>query len=303
MLKRILFLNMFFISFFLNSCTTQKSKTSGIEIRDALNRKVVLTHTPKRVITLAPNLTEMLFSLGLGNKIVGNTTYCNYPPEAKLKEKVGNLISLNFEKILSLQPDLIFMTVEGDSRNNFNRLKELGLNIFVSNPRNYDGIKKTLLSIAKIFRKEDKARQIVARWDSTINKISLTSHKQKKLKAMFLVSVKPLMLAGKNTFINSFLNICNMENIAQSSPSNYPIFSREKILQENPDVILLAFSTPQKIKARLLKTYAEWKGLKAIRNNKIFVFPPDLFLRPGPRFVNAVKYLFDKTRNAQSGSQ
>ncbi len=303
MFRRISFLNHLIILIVLTSCNSNREKTAGKIFHDDLNRTISFSQVPKRVITLAPNLTEFFYSLGLGNKIVANTTYCNYPPQAKLKEKVGDLISLNFEKILSLKPDLIFITVEGNSKSNFSRLLDLGLNVFVSNPRNYKGIKKTLTDIASIFGREKAARRLIAQWDSTVNRVYKLSRKRNALKTMFVVSLSPLMLAGKNTFINSFLQICNLQNIASAAPSNYPIFNREKILQINPEVILLPEGMTKNIKVDLLAAYPEWRGLNAIKGNKIFLLPPDLFLRPGPRFVQAVKYLFQKIEGSQNGSQ
>jgi len=284
------------ISIISIACRSNVPEIKEKTITDDLNRTITIKKSPQRVITLAPNLTEFFYALNIGNKIIGNTTYCNYPPAAKLKEKVGNLISIDFEKILSLKPDVIFMTVEGNSKSNFNKLINLGMTVFVSNPRNYKGIKKTLIDIGDIFHKKKEALSLATRWDSTINLISNSSHKFRRLKSMFVVSLNPLMLAGKNTFINSFLEICNLENIAKTPASNYPIFSRERILQEDPEIILLAFGEQKKIKGKLLKAFPEWSGLSAFRQNKIFVLPADLFLRPGPRFVTAVKYLFELIR-------
>ncbi len=262
-------------------------------IKDDLGNEIRISEIPKRVVTLAPNLTEMLFALGEGDKIIANTTYCNYPPEAKNKTKVGDLFSVNYEKLIGLSPDLIFMTVEGNSKGTYERLLKLGFKIFVSNPRNYEGIKKTFRDFALIFNDSAHADSIVVSWDARVEKIRKERKSKNKLKAMFVVSLSPLMLAGKNTFVNEYLKFCNLKNVADASPLNYPVFGREEILKDNPDVIILPEG---KIKdtSSLLKLFPEWKNLNAIKTGSVYEINPDLFFRPGPRFVKALEFLCKK---------
>ncbi len=287
--RKITFLFLFF-------CLVSGNVFAGngtVVLKDDLGHKITFTKPPEKVVTLAPNLTEMIFALGCGHKIIANTTYCNYPPEAKGKTKVGDLISVDYEKITELSPDLILMTVEGNKKNTYHKLKELGFKIFVSNPRNYAGIKKTFKDIAKIFRLESKADSIIHAWDKEVAFIRRSAEKPNKPKTMFVVSLTPLMLAGKNTFVNEYLKLCALKNIADDSPLNYPIFSREEVVKRNPEIIIL----PQnqfKSKEELLSLYPEWSGLKAIKENKIITVNQDLFFRPGPRFVEALSILYKK---------
>ncbi len=260
-------------------------------IKDDIGNIITIKKTPRRIITLAPNLTEMVFDLKLEKYLVGNTLYCNYPEEANKIDKVGDMMNYDFEKILTLKPDLIFLTVEGNTREAYNKLKEIGLKVFVSNPRNISGIKKTYLDIAKIFGIESYAKKRISIWDSITNNIINSSKKYERKKAMFIVELNPLMLAGKNTFINEYLETCELSNIASDSKFNYPVFSREEILKRNPDYIIIpsnGYFTPKKI----LENYPEWKSLKAFKNNNVITVNADLFARPGPRYTEALKELF-----------
>ncbi len=139
--------------FFISCNTSDKKSTSNdkIVIVDDLNNKITLNHTPKKVVSLAPSLTEMIYELGLGEKLVGNTIYCDYPEEAKKVTKVGDLLNVDAEKVLMLKPDLVFVTIEGNTQESYKKLKDLGINVFVSNPRNFEGIKKTFRDLANIF--------------------------------------------------------------------------------------------------------------------------------------------------------
>ncbi|MCL4549662.1 MAG: cobalamin-binding protein [Bacteroidetes bacterium] len=275
------------------SCSDQQQqKVSGLSIKDDLGNSISFSKPPQRIITLAPNLTEMIYNLGLGNNLVGNTTYCDYPAAARNVDKVGDMLTFNFEKIVTLKPDIVFITVEGNTKETYDKFRELGIKIFVSNPRNFTGIKKTYLDLGKIFGVEEKAKRKVAGWDSLVTKLSTESKNYHEASAMFLIDTKPVMLAGKNTFINEYLEICGLKNIAADSPLNYPMFSREEILRRNPDYIIYPEGNNEDF-SRVLKVYPEWKNLKAVKNHHILFVDRNLFTRPGPRFVQAVGILFN----------
>ena len=268
--------------------TIQKS-----EIVDELDSAFQFDSVPQRVITLAPNLTEMIYELEIDDLLIGNTTYCNFPEKAKGITKVGDLLTVDYEKIVSLKPDLIFITVEGNSKNTYDKLKEYGFEVFVSNPRNYNGIKKTFSDLGKIFNKEKFVSHKISEWDLIVDSIKIQSAKPDSASAMFLISIKPIMLAGGKTFVNEFINFCGLKNIAANSQVNYPLFSREEILSKNPNYIIHSFM--QKDAAiDIKKVYPEWKNLNAIKNSNIISVDPDLFFRPGPRFVIALQDLHKK---------
>lgn len=262
-------------------------------IYDDLNNKFLLSDVPQKVISLAPNLTEIIFKLGQGNKIIGDTKYCNYPEEAKKVDKVGDMLSVNYEKIVQLDPDIIFLTVEGNNKQQYKKLQQLGYKIFVSNPRDYLGIKKTFLDIAKIFNVENTALKQIGGWDKKINSVQTAIGKSPRKTAMFLISVNPLMAAGPNTFVNQFLVICGLKNILSNTISNYPIINREEVLKKNPDYIIVSNQNTNFI-SNALSIFPEWKDINAIRENNVISVNPDLFFRPGPRFAEAVQKLYSK---------
>jgi iron complex transport system substrate-binding protein len=283
------------------SCSREGKKTpvGSIVIKDDLNVTVTLPSVPGRVISLAPNMTEMIFAIGEGKKLIGNTIYCNYPEAAKKITKVGDMLSIDYEKILSLKPDLIFLTVEGNAKDSYEKLLKLGFKVFVSNPRNFDGIKKTFSDLGKIFGRQTQAKNIIEDWDKRYNIITEEVKKYPPKTAMFLIGLSPIMLAGKNTFINGLMSSDGLINIAGDSPFNYPIYSREEIMKKNPDYILMT-GTSNKDSNKLTQAYKEWKFLKAIKNGNVIVVYPDLYLRPGPRFIDALENLFRKIHPLQN---
>ncbi len=286
---KIVFILILFIVF---SCSEKKQKINQQDlIVDDFGNSFQFDEPPKRIITLAPNLTEFIYDLGLGNRLVGNTLFCDYPEEAKQVEKVGDLLTFNFEKILMLKPDLIFITVEGNTKETYDKFRELGLKVFVSNPRGFRGIKKTYLDFGRIFGNQNKAQTRIEEWNLTISEIRETADKLDKPTMYCAIELKPVMVAGKNTFINEIIEICGGKNLAENLPYNYPVLSREEILKNDPDYLLFTAHIDDKVE-NIIDTYPEWRSLSAVKNNRVLLIDRNLFGRPGPRFAEAVETLF-----------
>lgn len=290
MTEHLKYIILFTLLILLNSCSEKKTaEIKGRTVTDDLNEQFTFTKPPEKVISLAPNITEMIYELGKDKFLIANTLYCNYPPDAQNKTKVGNLITIDFERILTLKPDLIFITVEGNVKESYNKLRNLGMKVFVSNPRNYEGIKKSFRDLGRIFNDSTGAEQKIRVWEDSYTRILKEREKYKPVSGMFMVSVNPIMLAGKNTFINELITSAGLKNIAEDSPLNYPMFSREEILKRNPEYILLTVEEESRM---LVNVYPEWKNLSAVKNNHVMVVDADLFMRPGPRFTEALQVLF-----------
>jgi iron complex transport system substrate-binding protein len=285
----------------LLSCETKQASLQNETIVDDLGVSFSFEKIPKRIITLAPNLTEIIFDLGLEKILVGNTMFCNYPDEAKKIEKVGDMLSFNYEKILRLNPDLVFITVEGNTKAAYEKFKALGIKTFVSNPRNFIGIKKTYGDLGKIFHVESLVESKIKNWDSTAAYIKENSKSVSSKTAMIIIELKPVMIAGKNTFLNEFIENCGLTNIADDSKVNYPIFSREEILKRNPDYIIYPAGDEDNI-SKIKNAYPEWLQLKAVKNKNVLMVDRDVYLRPGARFIDALKDLFTRLHPELKGN-
>jgi len=293
---RLLILIGLTVSVFTNGCTEVKKSPPvnySFMVEDDLGTKVLFDSIPNSLVTLAPNLTEMIFDLGLEDKLIGNTLYCNYPEASKSIPKIGDMISIDYEKLLVIKPDLILITVEGNTKETFDKLNEIGSKVFVSNPRNFKGVIHTYKNIAKIFNMDSLAERRVNEWEGILKEIQLNNSTRGKRSAMFIVSLHPIMLAGRNTFLNEFLTVCGLENIVADSPQNYPMYNREAILLKNPEVIIHSIESEN-----IADAYIEWENLKAITTGNVFYVDPDLFFRPGPRFAEAATILDGLVRNS-----
>ncbi len=293
-MKKLSILSLLIILFFA-SCKDKHpiEKKESFYVTDDLNNKIEFSSIPKRIITLAPNLTEMIYAIGAGEFLVGDTKYCDYPEAAKYITKVGDMLTFDYEKIVTLKPDLIFISVVGNTKETYDKFRQLGLKIFVSNPTNYAGIRKTFQDFGKIFGLSEKADSITVRWDEIVNTVKTKSMQYPVKSVLFLVDIRPVMAAGGNTFLNEFTSLCNLRNIAENSPLNYPVFSREEILKQNPDYIIVPSDGKETIDI-IKDAYPEWKNLKAFKRRNLILADRNLYYRPGPRFVDALVNLFNR---------
>ncbi|MCX7795752.1 MAG: cobalamin-binding protein [bacterium] len=261
-----------------------------LTVKDDVGRKVTITKEPKRIISTAPSVTETLFALGLEEKIVGVTTFCNYPEEAKTKEKIGTFQSPNIEKILALKPDLIIAT-GGVQRQVVEKLEELGIPVFVSYPRTLEEVIKSIYTIGRICGAEKNAKNLAFDLKLRVAKVTTKAAKAKsKPKVFFELWHEPLMSAGPGSFIDDLIKKAGGINIAGSAKSAYPIFSLEQLIKEDPDIIIGAESSmggnPLEISKR-----PGWDTLKAVRNQKIYTINDDIVFRSGPRLVLALEII------------
>jgi len=246
-----------------------------------LNRKEETTAIPQRVISLSPIITETIYLLNAQDLLIADTTYCNVPEEAKFKEKIGSVIQMNVEKIISLHPDLVIASPLSRGKQ-IKILENQGIKVIrIENPQTFPQMCDITMKIGKVLGQADIAKKIVKRAVREVETIKLkTAHLPKK-KVFIQIGMKPLHSANKETFINEYINYGGGINIAENEKSG--IYSREKVLKENPDVILIATMGTSKKAGEIEKQrWIKFGSLTATRNNRIYVLDPELILSPTP---------------------
>jgi iron complex transport system substrate-binding protein len=293
MKKYFKLLSFILAAFILASCgeNDKKQETGALlTLTDDMNETVRFDSLPHRIISLAPNITEIIYALGSGDKLIANTAYCNFPEGAKTKTKVADILTVDFEKIISLKPDLILLPNQGETKGNYDKLKELGLKVFVTKYETFAEIDTSFMQIGKILGAQDKADSMLADWHKRLAALQALEKNEKPKEGIFLLSATPIIVAGKASFIHKITETAGMKNLAGDVNIGYPEFSREEILKRNPDYIIFPkndFGTVEQIR----DSYPEWKSLKAFKENNVLGVDPDLFMRPGPRYVEAVEAL------------
>ena len=246
--------------------------------------------TPKKIISLAPSLTETLFALGLDSSIAGVTDYCDYPAAAKRKPKVGGMLNPNIERIAELQPDLVVMTASGNLETDYRTLTSLGIPTFVSNPRSIDGVFKSILDIGRLTGRLSAAESMVDSLRRRRDELVRGASTEAPRKVLLLLSLNPIIAAGRGTFLDQMITAAHGENVVRDSTTAYPLVSREEIFHRRPDVII-ATNDMVKSQDAILTAYPEWKDLPAIRNKHVVLVDASIVSRPGPRIVEGLELL------------
>lgn len=239
----------------------------------------------KRLVSLAPDLTEILYALGLENQIVAVSDYSDFPKEAQKKPRVGSFISPNLEKILSFKPDIVFARVEATPPQLIAALKQNKIEI-LSFPANHeDDIYQTLETVGKKFKKEKRGAELV---QSMISEIKSIKRRKVKNKPKVLVELEafPVIVAGRNTLLDRAIELAGGINAANSY-TDYPKLQLEAVYQLKPELIIIPITQKGKKKRGEMET--SWKGMKHLRG--IYEIDADLVSRASPRFAEGVKRL------------
>lgn len=250
-----------------------------------------------RIVSLAPNTTEIFFSLGLGKNIVGVDSFSNYPQEAKKIEKVGTFSQPNLEKIISLKPDIIFATGLEQNPTVF-KLKQLGFKVFMVDPRNIEELFQDILRIGEITHTREKAQEVVLKMKAEILKIKKKINgfgDIQRPKVFLEIWYSPLITCGKNSYIADMIHLAGGINIADNIKRSFSRISQEWVIKNSPDIIILTYMNDQKKAKELVLERNGWKVIKAVKKGRIYAdINPDIILRPGPRIVEGIKELYKR---------
>ena len=250
-----------------------------------------------RIISLAPSTTEIVCALGLEDSLVAVSTYCDYPPEVKGKEKIGSFSEPNIEKILVLKPGIILATGLEQAQA-VGKLKTLGLRVMVSDPKTFRELYDSILAIGKACGKENEAVLLINKMKKTISAVSAKValiEPAKRPKVYFEIWHDPIMTAGKGSFIDEMITIAGGVNITSDAPRPFSQFSPELIVKRDPDVIILGYMVKGEGAAESLSKRFGWDKIKAVKQDRVYDdIGPNTLFRPGPRLAGAVVQLNER---------
>ncbi len=257
---------------------------------DETSQEVTVKNFPPcRIISLSPSVTEILFEIGLADNIVGVTTYCNYPAAAAKKAKVGEYAKLNTELIVSLKPELVIISAEGDILGDIDELVRLGIPVYAVTTMNLTDLLTTIKDIGIVTGRENAANALAGRVRDEIDAVRAALMGAKKKTVFCAVGTRPLIGAGPNTLIGDIIKLCGGQNIIGADAPNYPVFSLEELYARDPDVILIASMGTEATRGD--KKYDRFAKLKASKSGNIIEINADLLCRPSYRLTTAMKEL------------
>mgnify|MGYP005840872301 CR=1 FL=1 len=269
--------------------TEQEAVNFPVTITDATGAEVVIEEEPERIISIIPSATEIAFSLGIGDKIVGVSDWDNYPEEVNEIEKVGGL-DVSTEKIVSLEPDLVL--ANSSNGNSIEALRNIDVTVLVVDANSLDETFESIRMIAKATGTKNNAEEIIAKMegdrDEIINVVKEIPEEERK-KVWVEVS-QDLYTAGKGTFMNELIELAGGTNI-MSDQEGWPQVSEETVIEKNPDVIFITYGYYIENAAEQVKDRENWKSVNAIKEEQVFELDSDMVNRPGPRITQGLKQI------------
>ncbi|NCP63628.1 MAG: cobalamin-binding protein [Paraglaciecola sp.] len=242
----------------------------------------------QRIISLAPHTTELVYALGIGERLVAVSDYSDYPPQAATLPSVANHNGLNFEAIMRLQPDLILAWQGGNKPQDLAKLVSLGFQLFYSSPQQPEDISTDIVSLGNLTGREAQAQIISEQFLLGLKAISQQYSGVKQLSVFYYLWSTPLMTVGKKTWANTLLSRCGAYNVFSDAPIDYPEVSREQVLAKHPDALIAAMhAQPQDLKSF-------WGNTQALFDLPLVVVNPDQLHRFSPRLLDGLNQLCEQ---------
>lgn len=263
---------------------------------DDLGNKLLLTSPPQRIISLAPNITEILYQLDLKDKIIAVTQYCDYPPEVKEKPTIGGYINPNLEKIIAFKPDLV-IGFRGNPLSVIYKLQSLGLPIFVLDEgQTISSLLKMIDRLGKVTFKEEKANSLIKHLESVLNKteekLASVPHKPK---VFLILHGSELWTCGRESFLNDLISRAGGINIMNDIQRTWFVARQEEVIVKNPEIIVILapdITHFNQTKQHLI-SLPHFNQINAIKFQKIFFVDEDLVSRLSPRLIEALPLLLN----------
>jgi iron complex transport system substrate-binding protein len=260
------------------------------EVTDMLGRRVSVPERPTRIVSLAPSITETVFVLGEGERLVGVTDYCDYPPEAARKARVGGISTPSFEAILALRPDLVLATSESNYTEHVQRLTGLGLAVYVIRPVDFETVLESIERIGLVLGRHELARARVASMRREADLIARAVLSAPRPRVLYVVWANPLIAPGRGTLITELLHRAGGESVTATEPLPYPRLSLETVVERRPERIIVG-RHGQETAAELLRGWDRLAAVTAVREGRVSAVDGDLVHRPGPRMIEALRAL------------
>jgi len=280
----------------------QATESPAIEVIDDAGRKIFLEQPAKKIISLSPHITELIFSAGAGEKLSGVDDYSNYPKAAKSITRIGDANHLDIETILSLQPDLIVAWGSGQSHNRYiQQLIRLQQTVYISSPENLEAIPRTVENLGKLSGTYDYAKQQSQNFRNELKNIIAEYSKRSSVTVFYEIWHQPLFTINGQHVMSQVIEICGGKNIFADLPILSPEVNIEAVISANPDVIIASGVVSENGNQRpaWLDNWLQWPTIKASRNKHLYHLHPDLIHRQTFRILQGTRILCEQLQRAR----
>ncbi|MDZ4338904.1 MAG: cobalamin-binding protein [candidate division NC10 bacterium] len=258
-------------------------------IEDMVGRRVELQKPPRRIIALAPSLTEIVFALGAGDAVVGVIDYADYPPEAVQRVRVGGGLDPNLEVIVALRPDLVLIAADANRWETLIQLEQLRIPVFGVKPVGVEGVLASIAKVGEAVGRQAQAEGLIAQMRRRMAAVSQKVSVLARPRVLYVVWIDPLIVAGGETVIDDLIHLAGGANIVRTP--GFPRYSLEELVVDPPDVVLLALDRGGLHHGEALRHLPVWREVRPVREGAVRVIDAGLMSRPGPRIVDAVELL------------
>jgi len=259
------------------------------EVTDEVGRRVVVPVPVQRIVSLAPSLTETVYALGVQERLMGVTDYCDYPPETKTKPRVGGPVQPNLEQVVALQPDLVLATRAINRRETVEALERLGIAVYATDPRTVEGVLESMRRLGKVIGAREQGEALVAALRARLEGLKRRLAGRPATRVLFVVWLEPLISIGQKTFLADALNWARAESVLETT-QDWPRINLEEVVRLQPEYLVFASSHGETPEDTLDQLHARpgWRSLNAVQHRHIAVIS-DAINRPAPRLVDAIE--------------
>lgn len=275
------------------------AQSFALSVVDDSGQRITLKNPAERIVSLAPHVTELLFSAGVGDRIVGVVEYSNYPEQANQLPKIGSSNQFDFERIAQLQPDLIVGWQSGNPVNLITRLKRMGLTVYLSEPRTLADIPSNIERLAQLGGTQQQAKKITSDFEEKINKLRLRHKDKQHVTVFYEIWNDPLMTLGGEHIFTELLALCGGKNIFSDISTLAPQINREAVVARNPQAILVSGIGTEH--PQWLDEWKKWQRLDAVKHQHLYFIDPDFLQRASLRMAVGAEKLCAITDAVRAG--
>lgn len=257
---------------------------------DDAGRRMYFAKPPARIVSLAPSITEMLFAMEAGAQLVGVTDFCDYPPEALTKPKVG-YSNPNLETLVALQPDLVVAPHDFLKPDVIVKLEQLKIPVFILADKNVEGIFVHIQTLGRIVGRSAKADTVAMQLRQRVAEIQQRIQGVDPVRMLYVLNSHPLITVGPGSFIDQLIGMAGGVNVAAKSITPYPRLSMESVLQEDPEVLVFPVGKAEGISESEQQTWRQWSTMTAVKRGRLHQIAADWLNRPGPRIAQGLEAL------------
>lgn len=281
----------------LVACLLAGQALAAISVVDDDGATVTLQQPARRVVSLAPHVTEMLFAAGGGDRIVGTVNYSDYPPAARDIPRVGDNRMVDIERLLSLKPDLLVVWRHNASSRQMEQLRKLGIPLYYSEPHKLEDIPEAILRLGQLLGTGQQAQQNAAQLRTQLESLNARYRHRPPVRVFYQVWDKPLYTLNERHIISDAIRTCGGENVFGKLSLVAPSLNPEAVLQENPEAIVSGDRRDQAVSG--IEFWKQYPSMLAVRRGNLFALEADLFNRSGPRIIAGAAQLCEKLEQAR----